>query len=125
MSSEVLAAEGWGRGRKEWGGGGCLGWPCRSRGAVARRQSNQLVHPAPSLSLSPHSRPGIKESFLLHTLGCHPQPLPRASSPAAELEENVLEKAPSASGEMKNVEGRRKQRGDRSPGREFGRFSTA
>lgn len=46
------------------------------------------LHPSHS---NPPSTPGIKEKFLLHILGCHPQPLPRASSPAAELEERALE----------------------------------
>lgn len=112
MSSEALVVKRWVSGRKEWGGGGYWGCPFCSQGAVARCQANQLVSPAPSLSLNPPGMPGIKENFLLHILGCHPQPLPRASSPAAELEENVLEKALSVSGEIKNVKGRRKQTGE-------------
>lgn len=93
--------------------------------------------------------PGIKEKFLLHkeeellkengitkktggkadgggkpVLGCHPQPLSRASSPAAELEERVLEQA------WGNKKPEREEKANRRyhmrvPGREFGRFSTA
>lgn len=101
------------------------------------------------LTQLPPRMPGIKEKFLLHkeeellkengmtkktggkadggekpVLGCHPQPLSRASSPAAELEERVLEQA------WGNKKPEREEKANRRyhmrvPGREFGRFSTA
>lgn len=98
---------------------GCCGTlPAKSASASS---SIPLTQPPPRMA-------GIKEKFLLHILGCHPQPLPQASSPAAELEENVLEQAWSASGEIKKPE--REEKSNRRshvrvPGKEFGRFSTA